>query len=775
MTKSRILTSSVFLLAFAGALLAQMPSQPDAAGSAKVDFGRDVQPILRENCVGCHGPLKQQAGMRVDRKSSVMKAFSRRVVPGSSQNSFLYHRIIGEYGSPMPPDGALKPAEIATIKAWIDQGAEWPDALANEIVLPPPSAKALAMIEELRTNHQTAFMKDAGDPALLNARGPQGSTPFMFAVLYCSPATISRLLRMGADVNRHNDANATALMWAAKDLEKTRILLEHGADVNAKSDDLRTPLMIAARKPGGAPIVRLMLAHGANPNPNKRVETESSPLVEALTAGDAETTELLLAHGADAKAAGETGLSLAAGTNCFKCLAMLIPNVTDKNVYSASLQDIAVYGDLKSVQLMLDHGADVKAYDPLGRTALMYAVVSDMQPYDVVKLLIDRGADVNARSKHTNAGDEGLTVLDMAKRNGDTRIVHLLEQSGAKTGGAMPVVLTPRLSNELHTAIQDSLPLLQQADASFANKSGCVSCHNNSLTAMTVGLARKQGFQIDEKIAAAQVKVNVEGLEKIRDRMYQGFLLPVGDNFSEGVVAYMLLGLAAEHYKADINTDAAAIHILGRQQPDGEWFAPTSDTRPPICLDHIGDTALSMRALQLYAPKTEAAASRKAIQMAAAWMAQAKSFSNDDRSWRLAGLAWAGTDKAAIEQARRELLATQKPDGSWSDQPAMESTAYATGKSLVALQIGGLPISDPAYQAGVKWLLSHQLQDGTWYVQTRALAFQPYFDAGFPHGHDQWISTAGTDWATMALALAVPESKTVAAVAVAKPRSTGGE
>jgi Ankyrin repeats (3 copies)/Squalene-hopene cyclase C-terminal domain len=449
--------------------------------------------------------------------------------------------------------------------------------------------------------------------------------------------------------------------------------------------------------------------------------------------------------------------------------------VTDKNVYTASLQDIAVYGDLKSVQLMLDHGADVKAYDPLGRTALMYAAVSDTLPYDVVKLLIDRGADVNARSKHADAGDEGLTVLDMAKRNGDTPIVQLLVQSGATTGGAMPVVLTPRLKNELHTAIQDSLPLLQQADVSFASKSGCVSCHNNSLTAMTVGLVRRQGFQVDEKISAAQVQVNVEGLEKIRDRMYQGFLLPVGDNFSEGVVAYMLLGLAAEHYKADINTDAAAIHILGRQQADGEWFAQTSDTRPPICLDHIGDTALSMRALQLYAPKTNAIASRNAIRMAAAWIAQAKSFSNDDRSWRLAGLAWAGLNKAAIEQARRELLATQKQDGSWSDQPAMESTAYATGKSLVALQIGGLPVSDLAYQAGVKWLLSHQLQDGTWYVQTRALAFQPYFDAGFPHGHDQWISTAGTDWATMALALAVPETKTVVASVVAKPRSTGGE
>ena len=79
--------------------------------------------------------------MRLDRRSSVMKSFSRRVVPGSSSNSFVYYRLIGEYGAQMPPTGALRPEQIATIKAWIDQGAEWPDALANEADLPPLDPK----------------------------------------------------------------------------------------------------------------------------------------------------------------------------------------------------------------------------------------------------------------------------------------------------------------------------------------------------------------------------------------------------------------------------------------------------------------------------------------------------------------------------------------------------------------------------------------------------------------------------------------------------------
>jgi squalene cyclase len=107
-----------------------------------------------------------------------------------------------------------------------------------------------------------------------------------------------------------------------------------------------------------------------------------------------------------------------------------------------------------------------------------------------------------------------------------------------------------------------------------------------------------------------------------------------------------------------------------------------------------------------------------------------------------------------------EVLAAQKPDGGWSDLPSMESTAYATGKSLVALRTAGMPATDPAYKRGVAWLLAHQDVDGSWYVQTRAMAFQPDFDPGFPHGHDQFISQAGTNWAAMALTMSLPEKKT---------------
>ena len=91
--------AAVVLLSFSGMLSAQTP--------AKVDFEKDVQPLLRQNCVSCHGPKKQKAGMRLDRRSSTLKKFSRRVVPGSSENSAVYHRLIGEdFGPQMPPTGA---------------------------------------------------------------------------------------------------------------------------------------------------------------------------------------------------------------------------------------------------------------------------------------------------------------------------------------------------------------------------------------------------------------------------------------------------------------------------------------------------------------------------------------------------------------------------------------------------------------------------------------------------------------------------------------------
>jgi len=585
----------------------------------------------------------------------------------------------------------------------------------------------------------------AEDPKLLNARGPEGSTPFMYAVLYSDPATLGQLLAKGADPNKRNDANATALMWAATDLDKTLLLLMHGADINARSDDARTPLMIAAGRPGNAPVVKLLLERGANPNPSTNPAAESSPLIEAAMAGDAESMQLLMDRGADIKSAGAPAFALAVATKCSICIELVSKNLDAAASTIELASSTAALGDVNAVRLMLDHGANVNTAGPFGRTPLMYAAVSYLLPLEEVKLLIERGADVNAKSA------SGQTALDIAKLRGHTPSVDLLVRSGARGAAAISPVLKLQRGNTIQGAVQRSLPLLQRTDLRFVQKAGCVSCHNESLTAMTVSRARRHGFPVDEPMAAQQVQANVSAIHDQLERIRQGISVPL---VGPGILSYILIGLDAEGYRPDINTDAVAMYVRARQMPDGRWTAGAASDRPPLCWNDIGQTALALRAIQRYAPNVDKASDAKSVELAAQWLAKTEPKTNDDRSWRLLGLAWAGKDKRAIQNGLRELLAAQRSDGGWSDIPSIGSTAYATGLALVALNTAGFSVSESAYQRGVQFLLSTQLEDGSWYVKTRALGFQPYFETGFPHGPDQWISAAATNWATMALTLA---------------------
>jgi hypothetical protein len=127
------------------------------------------------------------------------------------------------------------------------------------------------------------------------------------------------------------------------------------------------------------------------------------------------------------------------------------------------------------------------------------------------------------------------------------------------------------------------------------------------------------------------------------------------------------------------------------------------------------------------------------------------------------GLTWAarGTDDVAriatgdaIAAAVRDLKAAQRPDGGWAQTSSLASDAYATGQALVALATSGLvPRDDDSRRRGTEFLLNTQLADGSWFVRTRALPIQPYFEADFPHGRNQFISAAATNWAARALLL----------------------
>src|SRR5689334_14545448 len=169
----------------------------------KVDFARDVQPILRQHCVGCHGASSHQAGLRLDRRIDAMRGGTNTpgvIHPGDGRSSLLYIKVSSSrFGAQMPPTGVLPSDQIETIRRWIDEGAEWPDALAGSDAPPVPTP------------------------------------PLMTAVLARDRTAVQRLLDAGADPGARNAAGATALLWAVDDLEITRLLLEYGADVNARS------------------------------------------------------------------------------------------------------------------------------------------------------------------------------------------------------------------------------------------------------------------------------------------------------------------------------------------------------------------------------------------------------------------------------------------------------------------------------------------------------------------------------------------------------------
>jgi Squalene-hopene cyclase C-terminal domain len=122
------------------------------------------------------------------------------------------------------------------------------------------------------------------------------------------------------------------------------------------------------------------------------------------------------------------------------------------------------------------------------------------------------------------------------------------------------------------------------------------------------------------------------------------------------------------------------------------------------------------------------------------------------------GLRWAGRDVSRLQDHLRNLISLQRADGGWSQTPGLASDAYATGQVLFTLHELGVSVNDKAYRRGVEYLLRTKLNDGSWHVASRAVKFQPYFQSGFPHDHDQWISAAGTAWAAMGLAYAVRTS-----------------
>jgi hypothetical protein len=120
-------------LLLTGMLAALALPRPSFAQEAPIQFNRDIRPILSENCYQCHGPdeKKRAAKLRLDTKEGAIasRKSGAAVVPGKSSESSLIARLVtNEADDRMPPPETgkkLTPQQIALLKKWIDQGAEW--------------------------------------------------------------------------------------------------------------------------------------------------------------------------------------------------------------------------------------------------------------------------------------------------------------------------------------------------------------------------------------------------------------------------------------------------------------------------------------------------------------------------------------------------------------------------------------------------------------------------------------------------------------------------
>ncbi len=118
---------------------ASMPAATmPAAAKGPVDFVHDIRPILQRSCYRCHGPRTQKSGYRLDVRSVAMKggdAYAPNIIAKNGAGSPLVRFVAGvDDDVTMPPEGKrLSAEEVGLLRAWIDQGAVWPDEAAGKV------------------------------------------------------------------------------------------------------------------------------------------------------------------------------------------------------------------------------------------------------------------------------------------------------------------------------------------------------------------------------------------------------------------------------------------------------------------------------------------------------------------------------------------------------------------------------------------------------------------------------------------------------------------
>lgn len=329
--------------------------------------------------------------------------------------------------------------------------------------------------------------------------------------------------------------------------------------------------------------------------------------------------------------------------------------------------------------------------------------------------------------------------------------VGTMSGSLAETQQTPATELTP--SNEtIRAAVAKSLPLLEMgARGSLEQRKQCFTCHNQGLPIQALTTARARGFQVDDEHLRTQLQFTANFL----GRNKANYLAGKGQGGQIDTAGYALWALDNGGWKPDETTAAVAEYLLVFQKDRDHW-QPQSK-RPPSEQSPFTSSYVALRGLKAFGTQDQQERIVARRSQVREWLLKAAPTETEDSVFRLRALHLAEAPADDIRRIGQELLKMQGDDGGWSQLPDQPSDPYATGTALVALQqTGVLPIDDAAYRQGLGYLLKTQHEDGSWHVVSRSKPFQTYFESGYPHGKDQFISISAAGWATTALALALP-------------------
>ncbi len=309
-------------------------------------------------------------------------------------------------------------------------------------------------------------------------------------------------------------------------------------------------------------------------------------------------------------------------------------------------------------------------------------------------------------------------------------------------------VLDPEL---LRAAVSRSIPLLEAGSrGSMTQRKQCFTCHNQGLVVMALSTALHHGIPVDTENLQRQTQFTADFLMKNR----AGYLNGKGQGGAAMTAGYALWTLELADWQSDSTTNAVVEYLLQYQADRHHWDSVSN--RPPSEKGPFAATYLSLRALEVFGLPSQQQRIAERRDQVREWLVKSVPTDTEDRVFRLWSLQIAGAMENEIRAAAEDLLKTQREDGGWGQLDELPSDAYATGTAMVSLNAAArMSTSDPQWTAGLRFLLNSQLEDGSWHVVTRSKPFQAYFESGYPHGNDQFISITAAGWATTALALAL--------------------